>query len=91
MRSSSNWFWLELRLTNKIQHFFIVLNFGIFKARLVELLNNSFLVFKQHYTYFHTLFHPHIFQKTINNITKTSLSNRPIIIYYCIKKGGHKF
>ena len=30
---------------------------------LVELLNNSFLVFKQHYTLFHTLFHPHILPK----------------------------
>ena len=25
---------------------------------LVEHLSNMFLVFKQHYTYFHTLFHP---------------------------------
>ena len=33
------------------------------RSRLVELLNNSFLVFKQHYTHFYTLFHPHVFQK----------------------------
>ena len=42
-----------------------------FRSHLVELLNNSFSVFKQHYT----LFHSHIFQKTTNNITQTSLPN----------------
>ena len=48
-----------------------------FTGRLVELLNNSFSVFKQHYTYFHTLFHLHVFQKITNNITQTSLPNEP--------------
>ena len=32
-------------------------------------------MFKQHYTYFYTFFHPHIFLKNTNNITKTTLSN----------------
>ena len=34
-------------------------------------------MFKQHYTYFHTFFHPHVFQKNTNNITQTPLSNEP--------------
>jgi len=34
-------------------------------------------MFKQHYTYFHTLFHLHVFPKNTNNITKTTLPNRP--------------
>ena len=51
-----------------------------FRVHLVELLNNSFSVFKQHYTHFHTLFYSHEFQKTINNNTQTLLSNRPLIV-----------
>ena len=51
-----------------------------FRVHLVELLNNSFSVFKQHYTHFHTLFYSHEFQKTINNITRTFLPNRPLIV-----------
>ena len=42
---------------------------------LEDNLKHSFSVFKQHYTHFHTLFHPHIFQKTTNNITQTLLPN----------------
>ena len=38
-----------------------------------------FSVFKQHYKYFHTLFHPHVVPKNINNITKTILPNEPLI------------
>ena len=30
-------------------------------------------MFKQHYTYFYTLFHPHIFSKNTNNITRITL------------------
>ena len=40
-----------------------------FVTNTVEMLNNLFSVFKQHYIYFYTLFHPHVFQKTTNNIT----------------------
>ena len=36
-------------------------------------LNNSFLVFKQHYMYFHTLFHSQVFLKNTNNITRNLL------------------
>ena len=32
------------------------------KKNSKQALNNSFLVFKQHYTLFYTLFHPHVFQ-----------------------------
>ena len=35
-----------------------------------------FLVFKQYYTYFYTLFYPHLFLKNTNNFTK-----RPIILH----------
>ena len=47
------------------------------RARLVEHLKHMFLVFKQYYTYFYTLFHLQIFQKNTNNITQILLSNRP--------------
>ena len=36
-----------------------------------------FSIFKQYYTYFHTLFHPHLFLKNKNNITKITLPNGP--------------
>ena len=36
-------------------------------ARLVCKLKHMFLVFKQYYTYFHTLFYPHVFPKKIEN------------------------
>ena len=50
----------------------------IFRPCLVDYLNNIFLVFKQHYTHFHTLFQSYVFKKTINNITQTPLPNRPL-------------
>ena len=37
-----------------------------------------FSVFK-HYTYFHILFHPHVFLKNTNNVTRTMLPNCPDI------------
>ena len=46
----------------------------IFRTHLVEHFKHMFLVFKQHYTHFHILFHSYIFQKNINNITQISLS-----------------
>ena len=46
-------------------------------ACLVNKFKLLFSVFKQHYTHFHILFHPHVFQKTTNNITQTSLPNGP--------------
>ena len=49
----------------------------VLRPHLVELLNSSFLVFKQHYIHFYTTFHPHVFQKTTNNIIQTPLPNGP--------------
>ena len=53
---------------------------------MVELLNNSFLIFKQYYTYLYTLFHSYVFQKTTNNIIQTSLPNssKEILLYASI-------
>ena len=42
---------------------------------LVGEFKQQFLVFKQHYTYFHLLFHRHIFSKNTNNLTRTTLPN----------------
>ena len=47
---------------------------------LVKYLNNTFLVFKQHYIHFYTHFHIHVFQNTTNNITQTFLPNKPLIV-----------
>ena len=43
--------------------------FNLLRTYLVGHFKHSFSVFKQHYTHFYTFFHPHIFQKIINNIT----------------------
>ena len=45
---------------------------------LVSVFEHTFEHFKQHYIYFHTLFHPHVYQKHANNITQTPLPNTPI-------------
>ena len=37
------------------------------RACLVSEFKLTFSYFKQYYTYFHTLFHPHVFQKIPNN------------------------
>ena len=47
------------------------------RACLVINLKLTFLHFKQHYIHFHTLFHPHVFQKTTNNLSQTTLPNTP--------------
>ena len=44
---------------------------------LVEYFNNMFSIFKQYYTYFHTLFYLHVFQKNTNNITKITYQMDP--------------
>jgi len=44
---------------------------------LVPQLKQQFLIFKQHYTYFYTLFYPHIFPKNTDNVTRTILPNYP--------------
>ena len=38
-----------------------------FRARLVCIFKQYFLVFKQHFTYFHILFHPHVFPQIFSN------------------------
>ena len=45
---------------------------------MVHVFKQMFLVFKQYYTYFHTLFHLHIFSKNTNNVTRTRLPNDPL-------------
>ena len=47
---------------------------------LVEHLKYMFLVFKQYYTYFYTLFHLQIFQKNTNNISQIPLSNGLLVV-----------
>ena len=48
---------------------------GQLRACLVHVFKHMFSVFKQHYTYFHTLFHLHVFSKNTNNVTRTTLPN----------------
>ena len=53
-----------------------VMKTGSYHSKLTtskHALNNSFSVFKQHYTFFRS----HVFQKTTNNIAQTPLPNRP--------------
>ena len=47
------------------------------KKKITRILyfEQQFSVFKQHYTYFYTLFHPHVFSKNTNNVIRTTLSN----------------
>ena len=35
------------------------------------------VLFKQHNTYFHDAFSTHVFPQYLNNVTKTTLLNRP--------------
>ena len=48
------------------------------RAYLLPLFKQQLSVFKQHYTYFHTLFHSHVFPKNTNNITKLVFLNTHI-------------
>ena len=61
--------------------FWMPVKFEIYRGHLVCDFKQHFSVFKQHYTYFHTFFHSHIFLKNINNVTRTTLSNDPIILW----------
>ena len=58
-----------------------MLNLSLLRSVWYCYLNNSFyfLVFKQHYMYFHTLFHSHVFLQNNNNVTKIFLPNRPLV------------
>ena len=59
---------------------------------LVLVFKQQFSVFKQYYTYFHTFFHPHVFLKNTNNVTRTTLPNRIFASWklYYIKKSKSK-
>ena len=64
-------------------YFFECVGFRFLRGCLVSVFKQQFLVFKQHFTYFHTLFHPYVFlQKFLNNnfqflntCTKWTLNN----------------
>ena len=55
----------------------VTIQFLEFRAHLLQLFKKN-LVFKQHYVYFYTIFHQHVFSKNTNNITKNLLSNGPL-------------
>ena len=38
------------------------------RGHLVHVFKHMFSVFKQHYTYFHTFFHPHVFPKKLKTV-----------------------
>ena len=70
--SVSPWLWLFLLggFNCHFMHNYIPFwNLG----HLVQEFKYMFSVFKQHYTYFHTFFHPHVFPKNTNNVTKQPL------------------
>ena len=47
----------------------LTINLRTLRARLLPLFKQQFSVFKQHYTYFYTLFHSHVFLKNISNVS----------------------
>ena len=49
-----------------------------FQGCLVVYFEQQFSVFKQYYTNFYTFFHSHVFLKNTNNVTRTTLPNRPL-------------
>ena len=49
----------------------------ILRVRLVDMFKYMFSIFKQHYTNFHTIFHPQVFLKNTNNATRTIIPNDP--------------
>ena len=48
---------------------------------MLPLFKQQFSVFKQYYMYFHTFFHPHVFPKNTNNVTRTTLPNEPYMFW----------
>ena len=61
---------------------FIWLKWKMVKLRgefcILAYFKQQFSVFKQHYTYFHIFFHPHVFSKNTNNVTKSNITKRLI-------------
>jgi len=53
-------------------------------SRLAQEFKHMFLVFKQHYTYFHILFHLYVFPKNTNNVIRTTLPNNPLVSTFVI-------
>ena len=60
--------------------FFLLLLFQTLWSRLVHSLKYIFSVFKQHYTYFHTLFHSHIFLNTCLQFLSTC-TKHPLCLF----------
>ena len=50
----------------------------LFRVWSVSEFKLIFLNFKQYYTFFHTFFYTHIFQKTINNNSQIIIPNTPL-------------
>ena len=46
----------------------------------IHVFEHMFSVFKQYYTYFHTLFHPHIFLKKLKTVVQIYILNGPLIL-----------
>ena len=57
--------------------------FSTLWACLLLLFKQQFSIFKQYYTYFYTLFHPHVFSQ--NNFIKNLLPNGPYIYSHHIR------
>ena len=62
-------------LVYHVMHCYYVITFVLERACLVYVFKHMFSIFKQHYIYFYTLFHLHVFLKNTNNITRTTLPN----------------
>ena len=58
--------------------------------RLVAHFKQLFEHFKHTYIHFYTLFHPHLYQKHLNNITQTTLPNTSLVSF-SIKRGALMF
>ena len=51
---------------------------------LVWQFKQYFSIFKQHYTYFHTFFYPHIFSKNTNKVLEQHYQTAPQILRACL-------
>ena len=49
------------------------------RARLVHVFKHMFSIFKQHYTYFHIHFYPHVFPKKQKTVVYTRTKQAPSI------------
>ena len=54
-----------------------------FKSRLVYMFRHMFSVFKQHYTYFYTLFHSHVFSKIQTTLLEQRYQKTPKKLDFC--------